>query len=319
MSSHQKVLLTGATGHVGGRLFRHLAEASDLTVRAAVRSPISLPSWAASAEVIVGDLSQSSVRAEALLGVNAVVHLATRGFSAALGPSQADLEDETKTTISLASQAVEAGVSRFFFLSSIHVYGSSLVGTIDDDTVTLPLNAYGSSRLEIERQLFSVTAGTSTQAYVIRMTNSFGSPALPRPETWNLLIHDLCRQVVERSRITLRSDPRTCRDVIALRDVVMVIAQLISSNHLDPDVYLLASGRSMQIGDIAELVKEQAASLLGIRPSIECPVSDEVSPAFFELEPRKLRAAGIRIPNNRDAEVCDLLSLALREFGTQRT
>lgn len=315
MSTPQRVLLTGATGHVGGRLFRQLVSEPGVLVRALVRSPLVIPDWARESEVVVGDLSDASTRKQALLGADTVVHLATRGFSAAVAPTQHELDDERRIARMLAQEAVLSGVSRYLFVSSIHVYGNSLSGRVDDMTPTSPSTAYGASRLQMESDLLEVTESTHVNANVIRLTNSFGVPAFPRPETWNLLVHDLCRQVVTSSRILLRSDARICRDTMALRDVTTVITRLISSAKFPPGVFLLASGASMQLREIAELVKRQAELALGVAVRIESRSHDDLAPASFTLDPQKLRATGTMITDSRDAEIRDLLNLAMREFG----
>lgn len=315
MSTPQRVLLTGATGHVGGRLFRHLISETDIVVRAVFRSPQSMPAWATRAEVIHGDLSDATVRKQALLNIDTVIHLATRGFSAVAAPSQVELDSERAIAHALALESVAMGVSRYLFVSSIHVYGSALSGRVDDTTPASPSTAYGASRLQIEDDLIAATEGTRTTANVIRLTNSFGAPAFPRQETWNLLIHDLCRQAVEHSRISLRSDVRTRRDTMALRDVATVVTQLISSANFPAGRFLLASGLTMQLSEIAELVQRQARVALGNDIPIESHSNNDPAPVSFTFEPRKLRALGTVIPDNRDIEIRDLLTLAQREFG----
>jgi UDP-glucose 4-epimerase len=315
VSSPQRVLLTGATGHVGGRLFKHLVSLNRASIRVTIRSTPLLPEWASSTDVVVGDLSDSSVRRTSLHGVDTVVHLATRGFSTAIGPTESDLLEERKNAKALIRDAVVAGVSHFVFLSSIHVYGDSLVGLVTDETPPAPNTAYAKSRQHIEDDLFSLTAGTKTNVSVVRLTNSFGVPVFSRPETWNLLVHDLCRQVLQSSQIVLRSDARTCRDIMALRDVVEVLGQLIYRDQVRNEVFLLASGHSMPIGEIAELVQKSARDVLGIATSITQNFIDKEIPPVFTLEPRKIRDVGVTIPNSRDDEIRELLLVAEQHFG----
>jgi len=318
VSPQHRVLLTGATGHVGGRLFRHLASLPTIATRALVRSPRPLPDWAANADLIYGDISDSNVRNAALGGVDTVVHLATRGYSAAVLPSTTELDAEQKIAGALAHEAARAGVSRFVFVSSIHVYGRSLIGVVDDETPASPTTAYGRSRQEIEHDVLVAAKGTPTKVVLLRLTNSFGTPVLPRSETWNLLLHDLCRQVVEKSEMTLRSDGRVLRDVMALRDVVHVFTQIITLRSITHGVHLIASGRSMQISELAALVQRLAREVLGIDAPIVSPKHDESRPPVYTLEPRRLREAGISVPDHRDAEIRDLLRFAMQEFGAIR-
>jgi UDP-glucose 4-epimerase len=262
-----------------------------------------------------GDLNDASVRHEVLRGVHTVAHLATRGFSSVVPPTSQELQTEEEIALSLLSDAIAVGVSRFVYLSSIHVYGDSLVGRVDDATPTRPNSDYGRSRQRIEERMLQRSAATNTQTVVVRLTNSFGVPTSPRPETWNLLMHDLCRQVVTSRSLVLRSDPRICRDSMALCDVVEVLAQIVASPQPLQGVYLLASGETMQLAQLATLVQRHAEEVLAISADVKTPHHQSTVPTTFTLDTRRLRDAGILIPNNRSQEICDLLRYAQHEFG----
>lgn len=102
---------------------------------------------------------------------------------------------------------------------------------------------------------------------------------------------------------------------MALRDVVEVLGQLIYRDQVRNEVFLLASGHSMPIGEIAELVQKSARDVLGIATSITQNLIDKEIPQAFTLEPRKFRDAGIVIPNSRDDEIRELLLVAEQHFG----
>ena len=299
---------------MGGRLSAHLTKSGTKT-RALLRSRPSLPAWAAHAEVVHGDLNDASVRREVLRGVHTVAHLATRGFSSVVPPTSQELQNEEEIALSLLSDAITVGVSRFVYLSSIHVYGDSLVGHVDDATPTRPNSDYGRSRQRIEERMLQRSAATNTQTVVVRLTNSFGVPTSPRPETWNLLMHNLCRQVVTSRSLVLRSDPRVCRDSMGLCDVVEVLAQIVASPQPLQGVYLLASGETMQLAQLATLVQRHAEEVLAISAEVKAPHHQSTVPTTFTLDTRRLRDAGIRIPNNRNQEICELLHYAQHEFG----
>jgi UDP-glucose 4-epimerase len=262
-----------------------------------------------------GDLNDASVRREVLRGVQTVAHLATRGSSSAAPPTSQELQIEEDIALSLLDDAIAVGVSRFVYLSSIHVYGDSLVGRVDDATPTRPNSDYGRSRQRIEERMLQRSAATNTQTVVVRLTNSFGVPTSPRPETWNLLMHDLCRQVVTSRVMVLRSDPRICCDSMALCDVVEVLAQIVASPQPMHGVYLLASGETMQLAHLAALVQRHAEDVLAISAEVKAPHHHSIVPTTFTLDTRRLRDAGIRIPKNRNQELCDLLRYVEQEFG----
>ena len=314
MSLSRRVLLTGASGHVGGRLFKHLIETGGIDARAqirvAVRAGRPLPDWSSTAEVIRGDIAEPTVRENMLRDTHTVVHLATRGFSARVSPTVAEMNDEYKVALELLRDAVRHGAQRFVYLSSIHAYGSALIGEVDDLTPAVPTTEYGRSRLRIERDLAESASGSACQTIIVRLTNSFGTPVQPRAETWNLLVHDICRQAAESDTIVLRSDARTCRDVMALRDVVEVLKRVIESQTISNGTYLLASGITLQLADIAALVARLAHDELGKTCSVQFGEPGNETPPKFTLHSHRLRELGIAIPQQRDEEIRDLLRYA---------
>ncbi|WP_127793066.1 SDR family oxidoreductase [Agromyces sp. LHK192] len=111
-----RVLVTGATGYLGGRLAPRLLDAGH-DVRVFVRRPERLAEvpWAAKVDVVAGDLLDAEAVAEAVDGVDAVYYLAhamgTRGdFEAA----------ELAAARNVATAAAAAGVSRIVYLGGLH-------------------------------------------------------------------------------------------------------------------------------------------------------------------------------------------------------
>jgi len=314
VSSSRRVLLTGASGHVGGRLFEHLVETGGADLRAglrvAVRKGRPMPEWSSAVEIIHGDIADQKVRETMLRDTHTVVHLATRGFSARESPTVAEMNDEHGVTLGLLRDAVRLGARRFIYLSSIHAYGSALVGDVDDSTPAAPTTEYGRSRLRIERDLAGFAGGSACQTIIVRLTNSFGTPVQLRAETWNLLVHDLCRQAAESDTVVLRSDARTCRDVMALRDVVEVLKRVIESQTMTAGTYLLASGNTLPLADIAESVTRLAHEEFGKTCHVRFREQSIDKPPTFTLHSRRLRELGIAIPQHRDEEIRDLLRYA---------
>ena len=75
MTDERLILLTGATGYVGGRLLHALEERGE-RVRCLSRRPEYLrPSVAATTEVVRGDVLQPETIAPALVGVDTVYYL----------------------------------------------------------------------------------------------------------------------------------------------------------------------------------------------------------------------------------------------------
>jgi len=147
------ILVTGATGKVGSRLARRLAQRGD-HVRALVRDRArGADLIAAGVELHDGDLLDPSSLAAAVRGVDAVVHCAAffRGATAEQAHAVNDLG-----TQHLARAAVAAAVRRFVFTSTGLVYGPKGGQLAAEDDPCAPTAAYPVSKLAAERFLLAL-------------------------------------------------------------------------------------------------------------------------------------------------------------------
>ena len=74
--------------------------------------------------------------------------------------------------VELAKKAKESGVGQFIYLSSMSVFGM-VEGHITKDTPTHPVNAYGKSKLEAERQIMAM-ASSDFKVTIVRPPMVYG-------------------------------------------------------------------------------------------------------------------------------------------------
>jgi nucleoside-diphosphate-sugar epimerase len=170
-----RVLVTGATGFVGGVLCEALSR-SGFVVRAALRSDRDVPPSIAE-KAIVGDIDSRTDWDSALAGVSHVIHSAARVHVMHDSPANAQLYLETNAlgTARLAAAAARAGVERLLYLSSIKVNGEETTGrgyTAAD--VPNPLDAYGTSKWRAEQALHEVAAGGKLHCAIVRPPLVYG-------------------------------------------------------------------------------------------------------------------------------------------------
>jgi len=149
-----KILVTGATGKVGSRLAKRLAQRGDhvfALVRDRARAAQLLDDRM---ELVEGDLLKPDSLAAAVRGVDAVVHCAAffRGATA----EQAHATNDLGTRHLASAAAQSASVKRFIFTSTGLVYGSTGGRLASEDDACAPTVAYPVSKLAAERYLLAL-------------------------------------------------------------------------------------------------------------------------------------------------------------------
>lgn len=172
-----KFLVTGASGFVGRSLCTELLRRGR-TVRAAVRS--------ANAEIddcereAVGAIDGGTDWAQALYGVEVVIHLAAR-VHVMKDNTANPLEEFRKVNVAgtehLARCAAIAGVKRLVYVSSIKVNGeaTSEGKKFSESDVPDPHDPYGISKMESEQALHRVAAETGLEVVIVRPPLVYGA------------------------------------------------------------------------------------------------------------------------------------------------
>jgi len=151
MSSGPSMALTGATGFVGRFLLKDLKR-RGYRVRALLRHPDALVPEIESA--IIGDLARPANLAQALRGIDYIVHSAAIAHAMSGRPDDDYRTINTQATVALARAGAAAGVKRFVFLSSIRAQtDASADRVLTEDMEPAPTDAYGRSKLEAEQAL----------------------------------------------------------------------------------------------------------------------------------------------------------------------
>ena len=116
MDSARKILVTGASGYVGGRLVTALLEdGADIRVFVRDKNKAQSHTWASAVEIAVGNASDYQSTVAALTGVHTAFYLL---HSINLGPNFDKIESEMATNF--AKAAAECGVKQIVYLGGIN-------------------------------------------------------------------------------------------------------------------------------------------------------------------------------------------------------
>ncbi len=262
-----RVLLTGATGFVGRQMLANLASTPGMSVRAAVRdSGAQLPPGT---EVYpLGDFGQLRDWSSALHSCDAVVHLAARVHvlhDSAPDPAAAFRRINTDATLALARQAVQAGVRRFVFLSSVKVNGESTAAgrffsALD---VPRPADAYALSKLEAELGLRELAARGALEAVIIRPPLVYGPRV--RANFLNLL------RWVDRELPLPLAAINNRRSLVSVWNLCDLLGEVLVNPRAAGGVWMVSDGEDLSTPDLVRRVAramDRRARLLPVPMSV---------------------------------------------------
>jgi UDP-glucose 4-epimerase len=306
------VLVTGGFGYLGGRIAEQIANLADTEVRLASRKTCPTPQWLPCAQTVVLDVLEPASLAAALAGVHTVVHLAALNENECLVDPVKALQVNTLGTLHLLRAAIEAGVERFVYFSTAHVYGAPLVGHITEQTLPRPLHPYAITHRAAEDFLLAAHDQKRITGLVVRLSNGFGAPMHADVDRWTLLVNDLCREVVQTRKLTLRSAGLQQRDFITLHDVGRAACHLLALPHsaCDDGLFNLGGDASQTVWEMVQRIALRCRATLGFEPEIVRP-----QPGGYEktvslrYDMSKLKRTGFELNGDVDAEIDRTLRL----------
>lgn len=187
--------------------------------------------------------------------------------AATVGSAPSQLDDELTTLRTALDVVADVGrpVRLFVAGSAGGVHGGNS-GVCDESTPPRPANAYGWSKLEVERSVAEWAGATKIATVLVgRISNLYGPlQNLAKPQGF---ISHLLRSMAVGEPLVLRVPPSTIRDFVYAHDVGAAIAGWATNGPLEPrtDVGLLAAGRSVTLGHVvatAERVTHRRARVL---------------------------------------------------------
>jgi UDP-glucose 4-epimerase len=165
-----KYLVTGSTGFIGSRLLG-LLKTTGCNVRLLARFEVN------NYETVVCNLGQDRIPKRALESIDTVFHLA--GFAHDMQDPR-KVEDlyraiNVEATVELARLAVESGVKRFVFISSVKAGGVLDSGKcFNESDQNEPEGVYGKSKREAELKLLKIGNESDIHMSIIRPSLIYG-------------------------------------------------------------------------------------------------------------------------------------------------
>jgi UDP-glucose 4-epimerase len=295
-----RVLLTGGAGYIGAHVaVELLAEGHDVVVvddlstgyAEAVRRVEALSGR--SVRLHVGDVADRRVLDPALVGVDAVIHLAAFKM---VGESMERPERYFRNNLgglaTLLEAMRDAGVRRLLYSSSAAVYGPQATMPIAESAPTRPSNPYGLTKLQGEQLLDWMARQAGWAAVSLRYFNPVGAHASgrigqPPGEAAGLVPRVLLAVAGLAPPVTVFGTDYDTPDGTGLRDYVHVTdlarAHVVALGRLEAaghEVYNVGTGRPFSVREVldtcAAVTGREAPHVFGPRRpgDIACAVAD---------------------------------------------
>jgi len=247
------VLVTGGAGYIGSHM---VFELLDMGEQAIVVDNLSTGfQWALpdGVPLAVGDSGDQALVSGLLrqYGVQAIIHFAG---SLIVSDSVRDpltyYRNNTVNTRALIETAVNCGVKHFIFSSTCAVYGNPTKIPVTEDSPTLPVSPYGSSKLMSEIILRDASQAYGLDHVSLRYFNVAGADPRGRAGQSTKAATQLIKVAVEaalgrRTKIEVFGTDYPTPDGTCIRDYIHVTD--LCRAHLDALHYLRCGGRSLTL------------------------------------------------------------------------
>jgi UDP-glucose 4-epimerase len=256
MAQTRRVLVTGGAGFVGATLVRRLV-ASGHSVRVLDNLTTGDPAHldGVPAELVEGDIRDTTALDAALSGMDSVIHLAAAGSVVmSVEDPVTNFEVNVTGTFRVLDAARRAGVERTVQAST----GGALIGDatppVDEHSLPKPISPYGASKLAGEGYAYAFAKCYGLRTVALRFANVYGP--------WSARKRGAMTTFFERIHagqpMVIYGDGSSSRDYTHVDDISRALQLALESDVPGGTVLHIASGVETTAHELADLCRRAA-------------------------------------------------------------
>jgi UDP-glucose 4-epimerase len=252
-----RVLITGGTGFIGSFVVEELIKKGyEIVIIANGRQlPNYLENLKAKITYYQGDFGETDVLEKALIGCDAVIHLAWSTVpKQTKGATAYEFTSNIISSISLIEKCIDLNIDKFIFISSGGtIYGIPDFLPIHELHSLNPISNYGLSKLTTEKLLHLYHYSNSINYTVLRVSNAYGERQnfYKNQGVIGIFLNNISQDKV----IEIWGDGSIIRDYVYVQDVASSIIKALDVIN-GPSVYNIGSGEGVSLNDILVEIKK---------------------------------------------------------------
>ena len=283
------ILVTGAGGHIGSETCRVLRTGRRLIL------PIDLEPDSAG-RILACDLTREDELSQLfqLHRIQTVIHLAGLLPSAFRSDPLRGAEVNLNASFELMRQALNSGVRRFVFASSMSVYGSSpRTRPLTEDDPATPDDPYGASKRAVELIGEALAVGRAMEFVSLRIARVIGPGIKKTASPWRSQIFE---PLPGGASLQIPFAPEAMLSLVHVEDVARMLVGLADSTEVRSSVYNTPA-ELWRAKDLKQLIEESLDTQveLGNDRTLAGPTSDGgrfVGEFGFKLQGLQERLSG---------------------------
>jgi NAD dependent epimerase/dehydratase len=269
--SSKKILITGSTGFIGSHLTEYLVEKGFSIIAFDRYNSNNNWGWLENSDykndfqVILGDIRDYDSVSKAMVGCDAVFHLAALiGIPYSYISPLAYIRTNIEGTYNVLEAAKNLNMEQVLVTSTSETYGTAQYVPIDEKHRLLGQSPYSASKIAADQLAISYYKSFEMPVKLIRPFNTYG----PR-QSARAIIPTIISQLLNRKTEIELGCLFPTRDLTFVQDTCAGFEEIYKSNSLIGEVTNIGMKAEISIGDLAQLIAETMNIPLIIKSSEE--------------------------------------------------
>jgi len=279
--TNSKILVTGATGFIGSHLTEYLIKKGFNVIAFDRYNSNNDWGWLEQSQykndfqVMLGDIRDYDSASKAMVGCDAVFHLAALiGIPYSYVSPLAYIRTNIEGTYNVLEAAKNLNLEQVLITSTSETYGTAQYAPIDEKHPLVGQSPYSSSKIAADQLAISYYKSFELPVKIVRPFNTYG----PR-QSARAIIPTIISQIFNgKSEIELGSLTPT-RDLTFVKDACTGFEEIYKSETLFGEITNIGMNAEISIGDLAELI----AKSMNVKVTIKS-TDERIRPGKSEVE-----------------------------------